>query len=85
MANNPDQHLLLCQRHRIHERLPRRLAIAPASLVGAAFVVLLEPRVQVGSQFFQVPIELLAERDPIEFLPYMTISIGTMQEQTVSW
>src|SRR5215510_15020349 len=42
------QQLLLCQRQGVHERLQRCLAVAPPALMRPRFVILREPRVQVG-------------------------------------
>ena len=53
-------------RQGVNEGLHRRLAVAPASLMGSHGVVLADPLIEVGLQLRDRVIELLAQRHLVE-------------------
>src|SRR5690348_1374122 len=53
---------------RVKEGLHRGLTEAPAALMGALFIVLDEPEVEIGLQLVDHQIDLLAERNPVELV-----------------
>src|SRR5215470_20317935 len=59
---------LLCQRKCVKEGVHRRLAEAPAALMGPLLVVFDNPGIEVGLQLVDRPIDLLAERHPVELV-----------------
>ena len=59
---------LLCHWQRVKEGLHRGLTEAPAALMGALFVVLDEPDIEIGLQLVDRQIDLLAERNPVELV-----------------
>src|ERR1700745_4040366 len=59
---------LLCQGERVKEGLHRGLAKAPAALMWPLLIVFGDPSVKVGLQLVDRPVDLLAERDPIELV-----------------
>jgi hypothetical protein len=62
------EYFLLRQRHTVHERLHRGLAITPAALMRALLVVVLRPRIEIGLQLLQRLIDLLPKPDPIALI-----------------
>src|SRR4029079_11957420 len=61
---------LLCQRECVKEGLHRGLAEAPAALMGPALIVFDQPGIEVGLQLVDGPIDLLAERHPVELVEH---------------
>ena len=59
---------LLRHWQRVKEGLHRGLTEAPAALMGALFVVLDEPDIEIGLQLVDRQIDLLAERNPVELV-----------------
>ena len=64
------QQFLLRKGQRVKEGLHRGLAEAPAALMRARFVVRRQPGIEVGLQLVDRPIDLLAERHPIELVEH---------------
>src|SRR6516162_1874301 len=59
--------LVLCQWERVKKGLHRRLAKAPAALMGPTMVVFDQPGVEIGLQLVDHAIDLLAEH-PVELI-----------------
>src|ERR1044071_4258872 len=59
---------LLCQGKCVKEGLHRGLAETPAALMRPMLVVLGDPGIEIGLQFVDCAVDLLAERHPIELV-----------------
>jgi hypothetical protein len=59
---------LFCQGQRAKKALHRSLAKAPAALMWPLVIVFGDPSIKVGLQLVDRPIDLLAERDPVELV-----------------
>src|SRR4051794_33041776 len=59
---------LLRHGERVKEGLHRGLAETPAALMRQAFIVLGDPDIEIGLQFVDRAIDLLAERHPAELV-----------------
>src|SRR4029077_1957190 len=63
-------HFLLRHRHCVEERLHRRLAGAPAPLMGPRLIVLVNPDIEIGLQLVDETIHLFAERDTVKLIEH---------------
>src|SRR5580700_7067045 len=57
-------------RHCVEERLHRRLAEAPAPVMGPRLIVLVNPDIEIGLQLVDETIHLFAERDTVKLIEH---------------
>src|ERR1700759_516985 len=67
------EHFLPRERGSVNESLHRGLAVAPAALMRALFVVAGNPDIEVGLQLLDPAVDPLAERDLVELVEYRLV------------
>ena len=66
-------HFLLRQRRCVKERLDRRFAEAPSSLVRPFLIVALDPIIEIALQFADRAVDFLAEGDAVELVEHSLV------------